>query len=72
MKLVHFPDNIINNCNLNKLADDKGCIYVRCERRMYGLLRASIIAQQLLENASISTDTARASTNRISGPINGI
>ena len=49
MKLAHFPQDVIDHYNLNDLVDNKGFVYVRCERGMYGLPHAGIIAQQLLE-----------------------
>ena len=49
MKLAHFPQDVIDHYNLNNLVDEKGFVYVRCERGMYGLPHAGIIAQKLLE-----------------------
>ena len=49
MKLSNFPADVIEHYNLNEKADSKGFIYVRCERGMYGLPHAGIIAHKLLE-----------------------
>ena len=49
MKLSNFPEDVIKHYNLNDKADNKGFIYVHCERGMYGLPHAGIIAQKLLK-----------------------
>ena len=49
MKLTHFPQDVKDHYNLEELVDAKGFVYVRCERGVYGLPHAGIIAQQLLE-----------------------
>ena len=45
MKLVHFPQDVIDHYNLNNLVDEKGFVYVCCKRGMYGLPHAGIIAE---------------------------
>ena len=49
MKLSNFPADVIEHYNLDKKADSKGFVYVRCERGMYGLPHAGNIAQKLLK-----------------------
>ena len=43
-----IPQEIIEACNLTALVDDKGWIYMRIEKGMYGLKKAGIIASQEL------------------------
>ena len=48
-KMSNFPDDVIAHYKLNDKVDNKGFVYVRCEKGMYGLPHAGIIAQNLLE-----------------------
>ena len=49
IKLSNFPKDVIKNYKLREKVDDKGFVYVKCIRRMYGLPHAGIIAQKLLK-----------------------
>jgi len=48
MKLDTFPADVIAHYNLNDLATD-GYVYAECNRGIYGLPHAGILAQNLLE-----------------------
>ena len=48
IKLELFPQDIINEYGLRDKADADGNIFCEVQRGMYGLLQASIIAQNLL------------------------
>jgi hypothetical protein len=50
MKLLlsRFPEEIIQKCNLNALAVD-GWVYIEIRKFMYGLKRAGLLANQLLQ-----------------------
>ena len=49
MKIANFPEDVIEHYKLKDKVDDKGNLYVKCVRGMYGLPHAGIIAQKLLE-----------------------
>ena len=49
MKLDHFPQDVIDHYGLNGKVDDKGMLYVRVDKGMYGLPQAEVIANKLLE-----------------------
>ena len=49
MDIKLFPQDVIDQYKLNELVDNKGNVYIKCVRGMYGLPHAGIIAQNLLE-----------------------
>ena len=49
MKLKDLPQEFINMYNLTKIAEDNKHVYIRIQKRMYGLPQAGILAQQQLE-----------------------
>jgi hypothetical protein len=49
MKISNLPPNFIKAYNLIDLATNNGTIYVKIQKRMYGLPQAGILAQNLLE-----------------------
>ena len=49
MKIETFPEDVIAHYKLREKVDEKGFLYIRVERGMYGLPHAGIIAQKLLE-----------------------
>jgi hypothetical protein len=48
MLLSHFPEEIVQKYNLNKLAVD-GWLYIEIRKGMYGLKHAGLLANQLLQ-----------------------
>jgi hypothetical protein len=48
MLLSRFPEEIVQNYNLNALAVD-GWVYIEIRKGMYGLKHAGLIANQLLQ-----------------------
>jgi hypothetical protein len=48
MLLSRFPEEIIQQCNLNALAVD-GWVYIEIRKGMYGLKQAGLLANQLLQ-----------------------
>jgi hypothetical protein len=49
MKLKLFPQDIIDEYNLTSKVDHNGNVHCKVQRGMYGLPKAGIIAQELLE-----------------------
>ena len=49
MKIEYFPQDVIDHYNLKDKVDEKGNLYVRVEKGMYGLPQAGKIANKLLE-----------------------
>jgi hypothetical protein len=49
MNLSDFPDEIINEYNLQALADKNGTIVAKCKKCVYGLPQAGILANKYLE-----------------------
>ena len=49
MTLELFPDNIIQEYDLQNKVDANGNVHCEVRRGMYGLPQAAIIAQELLE-----------------------
>ena len=49
MKLKDLPQEFVDMYNLTKIAENNGNVYIRVQKGMYGLLQASILAQQQLE-----------------------
>ena len=49
MKLTHFPEDVIDHYKLKDKVDEKGNLYIRVEKGMYGLPQAGKIANELLE-----------------------
>ena len=49
MKLVNFPDFVIEHYQLRHKAPADGHVYVAVKKGMYGLPQAGILAQELLE-----------------------
>ena len=49
MDLSNFPDGVINQCNLREFSGPDGKVHVEISKRMYGLLIASRITQDLPE-----------------------
>ena len=49
MKIETFPEDVIAHYKLREKVDEKGFLFIRVERGMYGLPHAGIIAQKLLE-----------------------
>ena len=49
MKLKKFPVDVIEHYHLKDKVDNKGNVYVKYVKGMYGLPHAGIIAQKLLE-----------------------
>jgi hypothetical protein len=50
MKISNLPPVFVKSYNLNDLATNKGTIYVKIQKGMYGLLQVGILAQNLLKN----------------------
>ena len=46
-----MPDDVIEHYNLWEIATPVGLIYCETQKRMYGLLQAGIIAQELLADS---------------------
>ena len=49
IKLSNFPEDVIEHYKLQEKVYEKGFVYVKFVRGMYGLLHAEIIAQKLLK-----------------------
>ena len=49
MKLSDLPEEFVKLFNLTNMADDKGIVYVKIQKGMYGLPQAGILANKLLE-----------------------
>ena len=49
MHLSDFPQDVIEQYNLTKLANKDGMVFVEIRKGMYGLLQAGLLAQELLE-----------------------
>ena len=49
MKLIHFPDDVIENYKLKDKVNARGFVYAKCVKGMHGLPHAGIIVQQLLD-----------------------
>ena len=49
LKIRDLPENVISHYNLEEKVTTDGWVYVEITRRMYGLLHAGLISQQLLE-----------------------
>ena len=49
MKIEYFPQDIIDHYNLKDNVDEKGNVYVRIEKGMYGLPQDGKITNKLLE-----------------------
>jgi hypothetical protein len=49
MNLSDFPEEIINEYNLRALADKNGTVIAKCNRCVYGLPQAGILAKKYLE-----------------------
>jgi hypothetical protein len=49
IKISNLPPNFIKPYNLNDLATDNSAIYIKIQKRMYGLPQAGILAQNLLK-----------------------
>ena len=49
MKIANFPEDVIEHYNLRNKVVEKGNLYIKCVKGMYGLPHAGIIAQKLLE-----------------------
>jgi hypothetical protein len=67
LRIADMPEDVIAHYKLTDIATHNGYIYCEIQKGMYGLPQAGIIAQQLLENASRHTDTARAQSPRACG-----
>ena len=50
VKLIHLPDDIIEQYDLRNKATSDGWVYVEIQKGMYGLKNASILAYQSLKN----------------------
>ena len=60
MKLDHFPQDVIDQYQLNEKVDANGTLHIRVEKGMYGLPQAGLIAQQLLEKDYAMKATRKA------------
>jgi hypothetical protein len=49
LKLSNLPKNFVDMYDLTKIAQDNDKVYIKIQKGMYGLPRAGILAQQLLE-----------------------
>ena len=49
MKIDYFPQDVIDHYKLKEKVDEKGNLYVRVEKGMYGLPQAGVLANKLLE-----------------------
>ncbi len=49
LKIADMPNNVIKHYNLTNLMTPDGYVYCEIQKGMYGLPKAGIIAQQLLE-----------------------
>ena len=49
IKLSNFPEDVIEHYKLQEKVDNKGFVYVKCVRGMYGLPHTGIIAHKLIE-----------------------
>jgi hypothetical protein len=54
MPLDLFPDNIINHYDLRQKAKN-GFVYMKIQKRMYGLPQAGILANKLLKKRARTT-----------------
>ena len=45
MKIANFPKDVIEHYKLRERADEKGNLYIKCVKGMYGLPHTGIIAQ---------------------------
>jgi hypothetical protein len=48
INLASLPQETIEKCNLNKIAQD-GKVYIEIQKGMYGLPQAGILANELLQ-----------------------
>ena len=48
MKIDYFPQDVIDHYKLKEKVDEKGNLYVRVEKGMYGLPQAGVLANKLL------------------------
>ena len=49
IKLSNFTEYVIEHYKLQEKVDNKGFVYIKCVRRMYGLMHVGITSQKLLE-----------------------
>jgi hypothetical protein len=71
MKISTPPPNFVKAYKFNNLATNDGSIHVKIQKGRYSLLQAGILAQNLLENASINMATIRATSHQAFGNMTG-
>ena len=50
ISIKDIPDEIINEYKLRDMADSNGSVHIQANRGMYGLTKAGLLANELLEN----------------------